>query len=513
MGMILILIWILFLIALSTLILFMNKVWWTPIRIQSFMKSQGLKGPSYKFLHGNTKEIMQFRKESRSNPMDLSHDIFSRIQPHIYSWIKLYGNNIISWYGPQPVLIITEPDLIKEVLSNKDGIYPKRKMENLVKKLIGNGLLASEGEKWSKLRKLANHTFHAESLKEMIPAMIASVEAMLERWKENEGKEIEICEEFRILTSEVISRTAFGSSYVEGKHIFEMLTKLGLIISRNDLKIRIPGSRFFFKSSDDIESDETKEIIDKSVMEIIKKRENKASTMEGGNERFGNDFLGLLIKAKHETKESTRITVDDIIDECKTFYIAGQETTTTLLSWTILLLAIQTDWQDRARNEVFQSFGREIPNSEGIARLKNINMIINETLRLYNPVVNLIRRVKEKVKLGKYDLPEDLDVLIPPLALHLNPKIWGEDAHLFKPDRFENGVGKATNNNPTAFLPFGFGPRSCVGLSFATAEAKIALSMILQHYKFTLSPTYTHSPIQILTIRPQHGVQIVLQKI
>lgn len=139
-------------------------------------------------------------------------------------------------------------------------------------------------------------------------------------------------------------------------------------------------------------------------------------------------------------------------------------------------------------------------------------MIINETLRLYNPVVNLLRRVNETTKLGKLNLPANVDVLIPPLALHHNPEIWGKDAHLFKPERFTDGVAKATNNNTMAFLPFGFGPRTCVGLSFASIEAKIALSMILQRYKFTLAPTYVHSPIQILTVQPQHGVKILLQE-
>lgn len=136
-------------------------------------------------------------------------------------------------------------------------------------------------------------------------------------------------------------------------------------------------------------------------------------------------------------------------------------------------------------------------------------MIIYETLRLYSPVSVITRRCS-RGKLGEYEVPANMKLAIPPLALHRNPDIWGEDAHLFKPERFDQGVAKATNGNATAFLGFGFGPRICVGLNFAANEAKIALAMILQHYTFTLSPNYVHSPIILLAIQPQHGLQILL---
>ncbi|KAA8532859.1 hypothetical protein F0562_033024 [Nyssa sinensis] len=477
------------------------------------MESQGVKGPSYKFLHGSTKEIINMKKESISGPMDLSqHDhMFHRIQPHNYTWIKLYGKNFLYWYGSKARLVITEPELIKDILNNKDGAYPKLKIQGYVKNLLGDGIVVAEGEKWSKLRKLANHAFYAENLKGMVPAMTATVEAMLERWRHNEGKEIEVYQEFRILTSEVISRTAFGSSYLEGKNIFEMLTKLGVLIAKNEYRIPFPSIGNFFKSRDQIEADKIEQSIRDSITEMIKKREEKV--MRGETESFGCDFLGSLIKAQHDSDKTKRVCIDEMIDECKTFYIAGHETTSSLLSWTILLLAIHIDWQDKARNEVLELFGKENPNPEGIARLKTMSLIINETLRLYGPAASFGRRVEREVRLGELILPANIEVDIPPLALHYNPELWGKDAHVFKPERFAEGVAKATKNNMMAFIPFGFGPRTCVGLNFATTEVKIALSMILQRYNFTLSPTYVHSPVQVLTLRPQHGLQVLLHPI
>lgn len=142
-----------------------------------------------------------------------------------------------------------------------------------------------------------------------------------------------------------------------------------------------------------------------------------------------------------------------------------------------------------------------------------MNMIIEESLRLYPPVPALKRKVENEVRLGNLTLPPEMEIYISPLALHHDPDIWGEDVNLFKPERFIGGVSKATKNMSVAFLPFGFGPRTCVGLNFAIFEAKIAVSMILQRYTFTLSPTYIHSPVQLFMVRPQNGVQIILHSV
>ena len=115
--------------------------------------------------------------------------------------------------------------------------------------------------------------------------------------------------------------------------------------------------------------------------------------------------------------------------------------------------------------------------------------------------------------MGDLNLPADIYLELSILAVHHDPQIWGEDVHLFKPERFSEGVAKATKNNIATFLPFATGPRNCVGSDFALNEAKIALAMILQRYTFTLSPAYVHSPVTVLTNHPQFGVQVRLHSI
>ncbi|KAG8473363.1 hypothetical protein CXB51_035485 [Gossypium anomalum] len=461
------------------------KYWWVPHRVQFIMNSQGIRGPPYEFIHGNNKQALQMQKEASSKPMALTHDIFPRVMPHDYSCIKKYGKNYLSWNGVRAQLVITDPELVKEVLKNSEKAFSKPKPLYFFKKLLGDTIPTINSEKWARHRKMANHAFHGESLKNMIPAMIASVGTMLEKWKGKEGKEMEVFQEFRFLTSEVISRTAFGSSYLEGEKIFDMLTKLTLIIGRNFYKANIPIIGKFWKSADEIESNKLEKMILDSVMKIVKQREEKVMTGEVDN--FGHDFLGLLVNAYHDSDEQNRLSIQDVVGECKTFYFAGQETTNSLLAWTTLLLAIYTDWQDKARAEVVEVFGNQNPNSKRITKLKTITMIINETLRLYPPINSV--------------------------QLHHDPALWGDDVHLFKPERFAEGIAKATNNNAVAFMPFGMGPRSCVGMSFSITETKIALSMILQRYTFTLSPTYVHAPLPNLSLKPQHGLHLLFHSL
>ncbi|KAK9003061.1 hypothetical protein V6N11_060632 [Hibiscus sabdariffa] len=466
------------------LIKFLYDYLWTPLRIQHVMNSQGIKGPPYRFIHGNNDQVTRMKKEASTKPMSLTrHEIFPTVQPHIYSWLNTYGKNYLSWNGVQAELVISEPELVKEVLKNSEKAFPKPKPTLLGSKLLGKGLVMVEAENWVKQRKLANFAFHGESLKNMIPAVVASVETMLKRWKGQEGKEMDVYQEFRLLTAEVISRTAFGSSYLEGEKIFTMLNKLSTIVIRNIFTTRIPFISKLWKTADLVESEELHKGIQDCVMEIIKKREDKVASGEADG--FGNDFLGLLVDAYHDLDEKKRLSLEDLVGECKTFYLAGQETVNSLLGWTVLLLSIHEDWQEKARREVFEMFGNQNPHPEGIARLKTMTMIMNETLKI--------------VALN--------------IALHNDPQLWGDDVHLFKPERFAEGIAKATNHNAAAFFPFGLGARSCVGMTFATTEAKIALSMILQRYTMTLSPAYVHKPVLLIGLKPQHGIQDHLHRL
>ncbi|KAM3397115.1 cytochrome like [Capsicum galapagoense] len=498
-----------FLIGTLVLARFLYKSWFYPISLQYFLNSQGIKGPRYKFRDGNNREIGEMLMKCNSVPLDVSsHDIFPRLQPHFHSWIKLYGSTFLYWMSTKPQLVVADVELIKEIFTNKQGTFGKAKFEGILKKFVGDGSVFQQGHKWLKLRKVADHVFHAQSLKEMFPAMVEKVEAMLKTWKSYEGKEIEVYEEFKHLSLEIISNSVFGSDHTTGKHIFDMLDKIAYISFLSYGKIRNPIIDKIFRSSEEIEADKILDELFESFIRIIQQREEKVKT--GQSDNYGADFLGSLLEGHLNADENARISIHEIIEECKTFYFAGHKTVTSLLSWSLYLLAIHTDWQEKARNEVAEFLGQENPTTENISKLKAVGMIINETLRLYPPFPVLQREVTRKTRLGKLNIPAGTEVIIATLAVHHNSEVWGEDAHLFKPERFAEGVSKATRDSMMSFLSFGYGLRKCVGFNFAYMEVKIALAMILQRYRLTVSPNYTHSPVAIFVLRPGNGVQIML---
>ncbi|CAN1794950.1 Cytochrome P450 CYP749A22 [Linum perenne] len=502
-------------IFLLGLAAFLNTTLRKPILLRRKFNAKGINGPAYRFFFGNAREILKMKAEASAKPMSsLSHNIFPRLQPHLPAWTDKYGKSFVFWMGPEPMLLISEPELVRVVLNETGKDYQKMEVKGYMLKLFGDGLATSRGEKWAKMKKLANHAFQGDSLKNMIPSMIASTEMMLERWNDHLGEEVEVFKEFTFLTAEVISRTAFGSSYLKGKLVFSKLHKLLELAAKNIFKITIPGLRVY-KLKDEIKAEQLEQVIRDSIIEMIRKREEMV-VIHGGEEEedsYGSDFLGLLLKAHHEADESKKITVDDVVDECKTFYLAGHETTTSSLTWTVLLLALHSEWQDKAREQVVKLFGKDTtPTPDGISRLSILTMIINESLRLYPPVFHVSRRVERDVRLGgKLMLSKGTEVYIPNLAVHHDTGTWGEDAQLFKPERFAEGV--VAKGSSGTFLPFGMGARNCVGMNFAITEEKIALSMILQRYRFRLSDKYVHSPAQVLTSCPKHGLQIVLEKL
>ena len=139
-------------------------------------------------------------------------------------------------------------------------------------------------------------------------------------------------------------------------------------------------------------------------------------------------------------------------------------------------------------------------------------MILYEVLRLYPPVTMMVRAVSKDTKLGNLSLPSGTLVGLPIILVQKDTQLWGEDANEFNPERFSEGILKATKNQ-TSYVPFAWGPRICPGQNFALLEAKMALSLFLQNFSFELSPSYVHAPFSVLTLHPQYGTHIILRKL
>ncbi|KAI4333424.1 hypothetical protein L6164_018244 [Bauhinia variegata] len=493
----------------------LNWVWLRPKRLERLLREQGLQGSSYRLLVGDSNQMIKMLKEAKSKPMNLSHNIAPRVFSFYHQTFNKYGKNAFIWFGPTPRLIITDPEQIKDVF-NRNHDFTKLKLDPLVK-LIGTGLANYEGQKWAKHRRIINPAFSLEKLKIMLPTFSESCNDMIRRWEGmlcSDGScEMDVWPFLQGLTRDVISRTAFGSSYEEGRRIFELLTEQAQLLMKILEKTYIPAYRFL-----PIATHRRMRKIDREIQASLKEIINKKEAALKAGEATKDDLLGILLESNHREIEgqgknkSLGMTLQDVIQECKIFYIAGQETTSVLLVWTMLLLSRYPDWQARAREEIWQVFGNQKPDFDGLSQLKIVTMILYEVLRLYPPVIMLNRTVRKDMKLGNLSLPAGVQVTLAILLVHHDHEIWGDDAEDFNPERFRGGILKATKGQ-VAFLPFGWGPRICIGQNFAMLEAKLALSMILQRFSFELSPSYAHAPTTVITLQPEYGANVILHKL
>ncbi|WOL20084.1 hypothetical protein Cni_G28886 [Canna indica] len=480
-----------------------------PRRIQRRMAKQGVHGPKRKFLIGNLKDIAALVSASISSDMEsISHDIVRRLMPHYVRWSEIYGKRFIYWYGSEPRMCLTDTEMIKELLSSK---YVQVSGKSWIqrqgsKDFIGKGLLMANGSNWFHQRHVVAPAFMADKLKTHAGYMVECTNQMIKSLREAVGSgddEVEIGVYLTQLTADTISRTEFDTSYEKGKEIFVLLERLQRLVAQSSRYLWIPGNRFI-PSKYRSEIKELKAQIDELMMDIISSSTDPAEI--GRTTSYGRGLLGMLM-AEMQKKDGFNYTLELVKDECKTFFFAGHETTALLLTWTMMLLATNPSWQEKARAEVAEVCGDEPPSPEHLPKLTLLNMIINESMRLYPPATLLPRMVFEDIKLGDLHIPKGLSIWIPVLAIHHDEDLWGKDAHEFNPERFASRSFALTRN----FLPFASGPRNCVGQAYAMMEGKIVLAMLLSSFSFTISKKYRHAPINILTLRPKHGVVVHLK--
>nr|BAL45208.1 cytochrome P450 monooxygenase [Glycyrrhiza uralensis] len=492
----------------------LNWVWLRPKSIERRLREQGLQGNSYRPLVGDIRDMIKMIKEAKARYMDPYSDIIApRVLPYVVHTVAKYGKNSFMWLGPNPRVFIMDPDKIKEMTTK---VYEFQKPETSpLFKLLASGFANYDGDKWAKHRKIVSPAFNVEKLKMLIPIFSQSCDEMVNKLESvvsasNGTCELDIWPFCQNVSRDVLARAGFGSSYEEGKRVFELqkeMLRLTVTLFRFAF---ILGYRFL-----PTYTNRRMKAIDKemrtSLMAIINRR---LKAMKEG-EPTNNDLLGLLLESNCKSEKNISgggMSLREVVEEVKLFYLAGQEANAELLVWTLLLLSKHPKWQAKAREEVFQVLGHGKPDYDKIGQLKIVSMILQESLRLYSPAVVISRYLRKDAKLGDLTLPAGVELIIPVSMMHQEKEFWGDDAGEFNPERFSEGVSKATNGK-VCYLPFGWGPRLCIGQNFGLLEAKIAVAMILQRFSLELSPSYSHAPSFIITLQPEHGAPLILHKL
>lgn len=388
--------------------------------------------------------------------------------------------------------MVTDPGAIRTMLLDRVDQYPKSDVtKNLLRPAIGDSLFIAEGAHWRWQRRTASPVFTQRNMMNLAPIMTAAAERASQRITDAGLRAVNMLDEMVTTTFDVIADVTFSGGDTfdrDGVHmaIDQYMAEAGRISLFDILGMPdwVPRPGRLMSAG---ALNEMKAQADKAI-------DQRAARGSGAVP----DLLDLLLGG-HDPKSGRTMTTAELRDNLLTFIVAGHETTALTLAWSFYLVAFDQDVQDRARAEAQSVLDGRTATGNDVARLPFIRKIIDEALRLYPPAGMVSRTsLAHDTLSGAEILPGDT-VIIPIYALHRHHALW-EEPDAFRPERFE------TKPDRYAYLPFGDGPRICIGMAFALQEAVIILATLLGRFRFTPVKGRDPDPVMIITLRPEGGV-------
>ncbi|KAK1570481.1 hypothetical protein Q3G72_002610 [Acer saccharum] len=481
-----------------------------PERIRGMLRKQGIVGPlPTSWLLGNIMDMKKAYQNSQHQPTITSHNVAAAIFPYNEECRKQYGEVFSFSLGNKQILHVSKPEMVREIVTCTSLDLGKPSyLQNELGPFLGRGILTTNGAVWAHQNKTIAPELYMVKVKGMINLITESTMIIVKSLKSRVEKEggiadIKIDDYMRSFSGDVISRACFGSNYSKGEEIFLKLTALQELMGKIAELLGIPGMRYLPTKSNRSAWKLQKEIRN-LILEVVKERKQKAA--------HEKDLLQMIIEGAESSTFNQEETDQFIVDNCKNIYVAAFEALAISATWCLMLLASNQEWQDRVRAEVVEICGDRTPDYEMLKKMKLLTMVIQETLRLYPPATELSRQTYKDMKFQDINIPKDVTIRTMVLFMHTNPEIWGPDAYEFYPERFANGISSSCKL-PYVYMPFGMGPRVCVGQHLAMIELKILLSLILSNFSLSISPRYVHSPTRRLTIEPKDGVNLLVKKI
>lgn len=431
--------------------------------------------------------------------------------PFLLLLARTVGNPVASWgrdlYREPAVhyrslglqtLFLLDPALIQTVLLDEAESYSKSPIhDDILGEGGGQGLLIADGEHWRWQRRVLAPLFRAEEVGAYVPAFVAACAPLLERWSAAEPGALQAIDmDMASATLQVLEDTVLGAGLSAEDHRLVAAAATSFLkptvwkIAYASLKLPPwtphPGSLRMTRASRDLR--------DVAARALARGREQGAE---------GKNLLGRLMAAT-DPVSGEAMPESLIIDNLVTFLLAGHETTAQALTWTLYLLALFPEWQERARAEVMAVAGGKV-GREHLPQLPLIESIFQEAMRLYPPAPSLARVAKSATSLGGRELKAGATIIIPIYVVHRHERLW-TDPLRFDPARFAPEA-KASRHR-CAYMPFGAGPRTCIGATFAMLEGKAMLATLLSRARFELPPGEVPVPFARVTLRPQQGLRL-----
>lgn len=409
-----------------------------------------------------------------------------------------YGDLVHFQIGKQTYFLINDPDVIRDVLVTDYRNFQKGRGLEVAKRLLGEGLLTSEGEFHRRQRRLAQPAFHRQRIAAYGAVMAERAQRHGAEWED--GAQLDISQEMMRLTLGIVAKTLFdtdleaetqeiGQAVSEAVHQMDFaMLPFAPLMERLNPAI---GRRFA----------RTRARLDETIYRMI--RAHRADTEDRG------DLLSMLLRAQDELGDGGGMTDEQLRDEAMTIFLAGHETTANALTWTWYLLSQHPEVEARLHAELDSVLAGRLPAEADVADLPYTRRVLAESMRRYPPAWVIGRRVMADYRIGEYTLPAGAICMICQYVTHHDPR-WYPEPFRFDPERW---TPAAQEQRPKfAYYPFGSGPRVCIGEGFAWMEGILLLATLAQRWRLRLVPGHRVAMQPLVTLRPRYGMQMTLER-
>ncbi|MGZ5850730.1 MAG: cytochrome P450 [Methyloceanibacter sp.] len=426
--------------------------------------------------------------------------------------LAMLRNPVASWaedFYDEPIVVyrtlgldtafVMDPELIETILLDDSGSFSKRPLyDQVLGEAGGKGLLIAEGDDWRWQRRIAAPLFRSEALLAYVPAFAAAGAGVLARWKEAERGSLQtIGRDMTDAAMQAMQDTILGGdlsaedsrAIAEAGTAFLQPTPWKIVFASLKVPpwIPHPGSARMRRAGRNLR---------KMAERVLERRR------QGHGENA--ELLGRLVAARDPGTDA-KMPESLIIDNVVTFLMVGQETTAQALTWTLYLLALLPEWQEKVREEVRCIAGEGPLSGEQLQRLELLDAFFLEAMRLYPPAPSLMRVTTKPVRLDNTELRAGATIVIPIYVVHRHRRLW-RDPLLFDPSRFASEARAIRHR--CAYMPFSTGPRSCIGGSFSMIEVKVLLATLLARARFERPEDEVPTPLARITLRPKKGLRL-----
>ena len=406
---------------------------------------------------------------------------------------RTFGDIAHFSFGPQEIYLVSRPEWIEDILVNSAKKFHKGIALQRAKRLLGEGLLTSEGQMHLRQRRTIQPLFHRQQVTRFAETMVRHAV----RWRDHidEGATLDVTAEMGALTLAIVGDTLFSSDVAgDTDEVRDALTDAVqsfayAILPGIELIERLPLPIF-------IRVRKARERLDRVILRVIADHRAHPSAAP--------DLVGMLLAARDpENPNAPGMSDQQIRDEAMTIFLAGHETTANAMAWTWHLLADAPEVEGRLHAEIDRVLDGRVASAEDVPKLEYTRAVVSESMRLYPPAWTMGRRAMETHAIGGFEIEKDALVLMSQWVVHRDPR-WWPDADAFKPDRWLSGsrLPEAGSRPKYAYFPFGGGSRVCIGESFAWTEAILLLATIAQRWRFTR--VTQPKPEPRITLRPNN---------